>query len=327
MKVLITGGTGFVGSHLVDKLIEKGYDVRCFIRKSSNLRWLQDPKIELVSGSFFDQNSLKNAVTDVDYIYHIAGAVMAKTPQGYFNSNHIGTKNLLEAALQNNKNLKRFVYVSSQTAAGPSYNGKPLKEDDEPHPITNYGRSKIAAEKEVMSHANDFPITIVRPSAVYGPRDEAIFIYFKTVNSGLISLIGFNEKFVNLSHSDDIVRGIILAGESDKSINQTYFLASEKWYTWKEITDTMKKFCGRKTITLKIPHAVVYSIAAISQFFGLFSKKGAVFNIEKARDFTRKYWICDISKAKNDLGFKQEVSLNDGIEGTFEWYRKNGWLK
>jgi dihydroflavonol-4-reductase len=327
MKILVTGGTGFVGSHLVDRFLEKGYDVRCFIRKSSNLRWLKDPKLEFVSGSFFDEESLKKAVTDVDYIYHIAGAVMAKTAQGYFNSNHIGTKNLIEACLKYNKNIKRFVYVSSQTAAGPSYDGKPLTEDQDPHPITNYGRSKIAAEKEVLSHSDNIPVTIVRPSAVYGPRDEAIFIYFQTVNSGLVSLIGFHDKSVNLTHVDDIVRGIMLAGESEKSIGQTYFLASEKIYSWKQITDAMKKACGRKTITVRIPHWVVYSVAAVSQFFGLFTKKGSVFNIEKARDFTRKNWTCDVSKAKKELGYKQEVSLDDGVKLTFEWCRKNGWLK
>jgi dihydroflavonol-4-reductase len=327
MKILVTGGTGFIGSHLVERLIEKGHDVRCFVRKSSNLRWLKDLKVELFNGSFYDESSLKEAVSGIDSIYHIAGAVMAKTPQGYFQSNQIATKNLLEACIKNNKDLKRFIYVSSGTVTGPSPDGKPITEDMPCNPITNYGRSKYAAEIEVIKCKKEFPITIVRPSAVYGPHDEAIYQYFKAVNSGLISLIGFSDKFVSLVHSTDLVDGILLAGESEKAIGQTYFIGSENFYSWKVIGATAKKVCGRKTLTLRIPHFLVYAAAGISQVLGYFSAKGAVFNIEKAKDFTQSHWIFSVEKAKKELGFVEKITLEDGFRDTIEWYKKNNWLK
>jgi dihydroflavonol-4-reductase len=327
MKVLITGGSGFIGSHLVDSMLEKGYDVRCLVRKSSNLRWLKDPKIELVNGGFFDESALKKAVTGVDYVYHVAGAVLSKSKKGFYISNHLATKNLIESCLKYNSSLKRFLFVSSLTVCGPNIDGEPHTEETPCKPITTYGKSKLEAEKEVLSHGNEIPVTVVRAPAIYGPRDEAIYQYFQAVNKGLVSLIGFSKKHISLVHSGDLVRGIILAGESDKSISQIYFISSEGWYSWSELTNVMKKTIGRKTITVKLPHFLVYSAAAASQFIGYFTPKGAVFNIEKARDFTQKYWICDITKAKNELGYNQQISLEDGIKDTIDWYKKNGWLK
>jgi dihydroflavonol-4-reductase len=327
MKALVTGGTGFVGSHLVDKLLEKGYEVRCLTRKSSNLRWLKDLNVEIVCGSLYDDATLKKAVENVDYVFHIAGAVMSKTKQGFFVSNQLATKNLAEACLKYNKNLKRFIYLSSGTACGPNNSGKPNVETDDCNPITTYGKSKIAAEKELFQRSQELPITIIRPPAIYGPRDEAIYQYFMAVSKGLISLIGFSDKYVSLIHSHDLVNGIVLAAESNKTIGEVYNISSEKYYSWKEIGDVCRKVIGRKTFTLKLPHFIVYTAAVFSQLFGYFSAKGAVFNIEKAKDFTQKYWTFSPEKAVKDLGYKQEISLEDGIRDTIEWYKKNGWMK
>lgn len=327
MKALVTGGTGFVGSHLTEKLLEKGWNVKCFTRKTSNLRWLKNLNVEIVCGSFFDDSSLKKAVEDVDYIFHIAGAVMSKTKQGYFISNQIATKNLAEAAIKYNKNLKRFIYLSSQTVYGPSLNGEPTKETDDCKPITTYGKSKLAAEKELLNLSEELPLTIIRPPAIYGPRDEAIYQYFLAVSKGLISLIGFSDKYISIIHSHDLVNGIMLAAENENAVGEIYNISSEKYYSWKEIGDICKKAIGRKTFTIRLPHFLVYTVAAFSQLFGYLTTKGAVFNIEKARDFTQKYWILSPEKAIKQLGFKQEVSLEDGIKSTIEWYKQNGWMK
>jgi dihydroflavonol-4-reductase len=327
MKVFVTGATGFVGSHLVDKLLEKGYEVKCLTRKSSNLRWLKGLNVEIINGSLYDEATLKKAVEDVDYVFHIAGAVMSKTKEGFFVANQLATKNLAEACIKFNKNLKRFVYLSSGTACGPSYDGKPITETHDSKPITTYGKSKIAAEKELLSRSEELPITIIRPPAIYGPRDEAIYQYFVAVSKGLISLIGFDDKYVSLIHVSDLIEGIVLAAESDKTIGEIYNISTEVHNSWKEIGDVCRKVIGRKTLTLKLPHFIVYASAAVSQLLGYFSSKGAVFNIEKAKDFTQKYWTFDTTKAVKNLGYKQKISLEDGIRSTIEWYRKNGWMK
>ena len=327
MKALVTGGTGFVGSHLVDKLLKKGYEVKCLTRKSSNLRWLKDLKVEIVCGSLYDDATLKKAVEDVDYVFHIAGAVMSKTKAGFFISNQIATKNLAEACIKYNKNLKRFIYLSSETACGPSHSEKPTVETDDCAPITTYGKSKLEAEKELLQRSQELPVTIIRPPAIYGPRDEAIYQYFMAVSKGLVSLIGFSDKNVSLIHSHDLINGIVLAAESDKTIGEIYNISSEKIYSWKEIGAVCKKVIGRNTFTLRLPHFIVYISGAVSQLIGYFSPKGAVFNIEKAKDFTQKYWILSPEKAVKDLGYKQEISLEDGIRETIEWYKTNGWMK
>ncbi len=328
MKVLVTGATGFIGSHIADALLEKGYEVRCTYRKTSNLRWLENKPFELVETDFFDVESLKKATQDVDYIIHSAGVVAARNLEGFLKGNRDATLNLLKAAEATAPNLKRFVHVSSQTAAGPAKSlDEPVTEDMTPHPITAYGKSKIAAEEAVKSFKNKFPYTIVRPTAVYGPRDVAIFQMFQVAQKGLGTLMGFDKKYLNLIHSDDCVRGTIQAMESDKAVNETYFIATEEIYNWPQIINAFKNAFDKKFfIKIRIPHFLIFTIAGLSEFFGRFSKKPPVFNIDKGRDFVQKYWICSVEKAKRDFGFEQKVSLEDGIKQTIDWYKEKGWL-
>src|ERR1041385_4347690 len=193
MLVLITGATGFIGSHLAEELHKKGYKLRCLVRKTSNLVWLEHLPVEYVYGDLFDEEILKKSGKGVDYIYHVAGLTKAKTREEYFRGNHLATKNLFHAAREAKSNLKRFVLVSSLAAVGPSLNGSPVDERTAYHPITAYGESKMEAEKECLNAAHSVPMTIARPPAVYGPRDKDVFEFFNTMNKGLQPMIGFNE--------------------------------------------------------------------------------------------------------------------------------------
>lgn len=328
LKVLITGATGFVGSHVADLMKEKGYDIRCTIRKTSNLRWLKDKGFELVEASLSNPDSLRYAVNDVDIVIHSAGLVAAKNYQEFLKGNRDGTKNLIEAVAKFNPNIKRFLFVSSQTAVGPSESLDIPKTEESPvNPITAYGKSKIAAEQEVLKFKNYLPITIVRPSAVYGPRDTATFTIFQTVNKGFATIIGFKPKYVNLIHAADLKRGIVAAVESDNTMGETYFLASEEIYKWNQLMSAIvKAFDKKRILTIKVPHSIVYSAAALSEFFGRFSQKPPVFNFDKGRDFVQTYWTCSVEKAKKDFGFKQSVKLEDGMKETADWYKDNHWL-
>ncbi len=328
MKILVTGATGFIGSHLVDYLIELGYDVRATIRKTSNLQWLKDKKIELIETNLNSIDDTIEAVSGVDYIYHIAGLVAAKNYNTFLKANRDATATILKACEQSNPNLRRFVLVSSQTVAGPSSSlENPQTEDDVPRPITSYGKSKLEGEKITLSYSEKIPITIVRPPAVYGPRDTAIRDIFKIANKGIAPLIGFEDKFVSLIYVKDLVRGIVLAGESNISEGQIYFITSHQFYTWNEIMDTMKTALGRKhLLKLRIPNALVLAIARISDIIGQFSEKPPVFDYEKGIDFIQKYWICSPEKARRDLDFVSEISLEDGLTETAEWYKLMNWI-
>jgi nucleoside-diphosphate-sugar epimerase len=328
MIISVTGGTGFIGSHLVDRLLEQGHQVRTLVRTSSNLRWLEGKNVELVLGDVRDAASLEAFLRDADMVYHIAGVVKARDRQGYFDGNVRATENMLEAALQFAPNLRRFLYVSSQTAAGPSTEyERPVREDDPPRPITTYGLSKITAENAVRARGDSMPWTIVRPPAMYGPRDTEIYIYFQTIARGLNSMIGLDDKRLSLLHSDDLVQGMILAAESENSIGQTYFISSEEFYSWPQVGRITADILKKRTFTVRLPHTIVYSVALIAQGVAALQQKPATLNLEKARDITQRYWTCDISKARNELGYRQQMSLEEGIRATVEWYRAHGWLR
>lgn len=326
MKALVTGGTGFIGSHLVEHLLSKRYSVRCLVRKTSDLTWLKGLNVEYAYGDLFDEAALRAAVTGVDYVYHSAGITNAKKKEDFYRGNATGTRNILHAVITHNPNLHRFIHVSSQTAIGPSPSKAPISEDARPHPITTYGKSKWKAEEECLSVITRIPLTIVRPPVVYGPRDKDVFEFFNTMNKGLQPIVGFNEKYVSMIHVSDLVGGFVMAGESNATAGQTYFISSKDVYGWKEIGDETKRLLGRRVLRVRLPEAGVFIVAACAEFLALFSSKPALINFEKARDMVQNYWTCDASKAKRDFGFEQQVTLSEGIRNTIEWYRQHEWL-
>jgi nucleoside-diphosphate-sugar epimerase len=329
MNILITGATGFIGSLTADVLAAQGHNIRCNIRKSSNLRWLKDKGFDLVDVDFQDLESIKKAVKDVDMIYHIAGATFARDEAEFMQSNRDATRNLIEVAHQECPNLKRFLFVSSQTVAGPAKSlEQPVTEDMPPNPLTAYGRSKKAAEDEVLKFEDIMPITIVRSPAVYGPRDTAILDMYKIVQKGIGPLIGLKPKYISLIHGEDLARGIIMAAESPNTVGEIYYVTSSTFYSWHTLMDTMKYSLGKTFLMkIKIPHSIVVSVAASSEFISRFKKNPNIFNRDKGRDFIQQYWICSNAKAIKDFGFIQEIELKEGMKQTADWYKQQGWLQ
>lgn len=328
MKALVTGATGFIGSHVVDLLLKNNIEVKCNIRHTSNLRWLKDKPLETVIASLNDKNSLIEAVKDVDYIYHIAGVTFAKKKEEFFKGNYEATKNLLEVIEKYNPNIKRFLFVSSQTVSGPAKSlDEPKTEDMTCNPITTYGKSKKAAEDEVLKYKDKFPITIIRAPAVYGPRDTAIYSVFKTVKIGIGAVVGLRPKYLSLIHSEDLVRGIYQASIHNRTIGEIYFVSSEKFYTWDEIIPKISKFLNKKfVLKIRLPHFIVLTTAAISEVINQFTSKPSVFNYEKGIDFIQDYWICSTQKAVEHFNYRQKVDIDNGLQQTIQWYKSNGWL-
>ncbi|TAK66250.1 MAG: NAD-dependent epimerase/dehydratase family protein, partial [Bacteroidetes bacterium] len=312
---------------LAETLNAKGYSLRCLIRKTSSLEWIKHLPIEYIHGDLFDEQTLEHCVANVDYIYHLAGITKAKTKEEYYRGNHLATKNLLNAALKHNPGVQRFIHVSSQAAVGPSPRDKSIDETTPFHPLTTYGISKMEAEKECLKMMDKLPITITRPPAVYGPRDKDVFEFFNTMNKGLQPMIGFHEKYVSLVHVRSLVEGIILAGEHPRSAGQTYFISSERYYGWKEIGDITARIMQKKALRVKIPHWAVFVIGTFAELFSRFSPKPALLNLEKVKDIIQEAWTCDVTKAKNELGYKETISLEAGIRETVQWYKEQGWLK
>jgi nucleoside-diphosphate-sugar epimerase len=327
MTILITGATGFIGSHIAERLHAAGHTLRAIVRRSSDRKWVARLPIDYREGDYADGAFLRKAVEGVSTIYHVAGVTKSKTKEGYYDGNHAVTRNLLAAAIDANPGLSRFVHVSSGAAVGPAAPGSSVDESTPFHPITTYGLSKMEAEKECLRAMEKIPVTIVRPPAVYGPRDTDVFEFFSTMRKGVHPLIGFGEKRVSLIHAHDLADGIILAGGHPKSPGGTYFISSAKAYSWLEVGAVTAAVMGRKALRVRIPEWCVYALGAAAQFAASFGSKPAVLNLEKARDVVQDAWVFDGSKAERELGFREKLSLEEGVRGTLEWYRAEGWLK
>ncbi|MEW6062262.1 MAG: NAD-dependent epimerase/dehydratase family protein [Bacteroidota bacterium] len=322
----VTGGTGFIGSHLVERLLSKGYKVRCLVRNPQKLGFLKNLPIEIFEGDLFSTSALEKGIEGAHYVYHVAGVVAAKKKEEFFLYNRDGTKNVIEVTARVNPNVKKFVHISSQTAVGPGKGKNPVNEQTPPHPMTTYGKSKLASEHEVMKFREKIPATILRVAAVYGPRDTATFDYFKSAYMGLELMIGFHDTYVSLVHVSDIVSGIMLAGESENSSGEIYFLGSEKYYTWDEIGYVTRHVLNKKMLRIRVPKPLVFVIAGISGIVSQFKEKPSVLNFEKAYDLTQDNWCCDITKAKTALGYKPQIALEDGVRETVQWYLDNKWM-
>ncbi|MGA9405778.1 MAG: NAD-dependent epimerase/dehydratase family protein [Bacteroidota bacterium] len=322
----VTGGTGFIGSHLVERLLSRGYRVRCLIRNEKKKGYLEKLPVDFYTGDLFSSAVLDKGISGVDYVYHVAGVVGSRNKEGFYKQNRDGTKNIVESTFRVNPHLKKFIFISSGAAVGPADASRMVDESTPYHPITTYGKSKMEAELEVLNLKGLLPITIVRPTAVYGPRDPATFDYFNTINKGLEPLVGFKDKVVSLVHSTDLISGVILAGESIISAGQIYFLGSDRPYTWREIGDATKLVMGKKTFRVRLPEPLVYAVAVTAGLLSSFSEKPSVLNFEKGRDMVQDYWSFDSTKAKRDLGYTPVVTLFEGIKETVEWYTQNGWM-
>ena len=328
MKTLVTGATGFIGSHVVDILRQTDTEIICTARPSSDVRWLEGKDITIINASLNNPESLIPAVRDVDMIIHVAGLTAARNDKEFLIGNRDATKHLLDTASTYAPRLERFLHVSSQTVTGPSQSlSLPVHENSPLQPITAYGRSKKAAEEVVQTYSDRMPITIVRPPAVYGERDTAILTFFQSVSKGIVPLIGFDDKRVSLIHGIDLARGIVEAANHSNTIGQTYFVSSEEFYSWKQIAEITKDAFGKSfVLPIRVPHGLVMTLAGLSEIFGRFSTKPPVLNFEKGKDLIQPYWICSVEKAKKDFGWKQGISIEEGIERTVRWYIDNKWV-
>ncbi len=325
MNALVTGSNGFLGSHLVEGLLAKGYDVHCLVRRTSDLRWLTGLPVRFVYGDVTLPESLREAVAGKDYVYHAAGILKGRSQWAFDRVNLHGTANLLKACWEYSRSLGRFVLISSQSAGGPSRNKIPATETSEPRPVSRYGRSKLKAEQEARRYLRRLPITIVRPPAIFGPRDSGMYPFFKLLKQGVVALVS-GKRCANLVYVRDVVSGAILAGEKEAAVGQTYYVAAERGCAWREFAEAAARAMGVRPLVVSVPAAAVKAIGGWNTLTGALTGRARMLDWQKANEILQPYWLCDISKAKRELGYRPKYSLEDGLRETSNWYVKEGWI-
>ncbi len=324
MKAFVTGGTGFIGSHLADNLIRSDIysEVRCLIR--NNEKWLEGKDFKRVYGDLDDLAVLKKAVKNVDVVFHIAGRVKAPTYAQLKHANVDATENLLRIAQK--EGVPKVVVLSSLAAVGPSQNGL-VTEETPMNPVSMYGKSKKQMEQVIHELADgQTSITILRPPAVYGPREDQIYSFFKMVNKRICPIIGDGEKpRISMVYVEDVINGISKAVDQKTPGVHTYFLTGDGVYTWNQIRGTTTKVLGKKAVPIYIKPKYVQKIAATvektSSFFGIYP----VLNKDKAKELVLE-WTCSSEKAKNEIDYSPQYSLGEGISRTIHWYQRHHWL-
>jgi dihydroflavonol-4-reductase len=326
LKVLVTGGTGFIGSHLVEALLQKGAHVRCLLREPSNLKWLKGLPIESVRGNCNDEASLREAVKGIDQVFHLAGVTKAVREESYFEVNGYGTDNLIHACLKENPLLRKFIYLSSQAAAGPSRDGCGKRESDDCEPVSPYGQSKRMGEEFALAHSHQLPLVILRPSAVYGPRERDIYTYVKLVSKRMKPCIYGQNPRLSLVYVEDVVQAMLLASEIKDPKGEIFFVSDGHEYPLEEIGDVFAQAMGVRAVRIRVPHWVFYRAATFFESVSKISRKPPLISKGKVEEIVQKDWVCDITRARDLLCFEPRITLAQGARLTVDWYKNENWL-
>ncbi len=320
--VLVTGGTGFVGSHTVDLLLEAGYRVRCTVRATSNRRWLEGKAVEMVDVDL-QKGGVEGAVAGVDAVVHCAGLTRGSRPALYA-ANRDATAALADACVATGRTI-RFVYCSSLAAAGPSRLERPREEDDPPAPNSDYGRSKLAGEEATRQYAERLEITILRPASVYGPRDEDTLPYFRMAGRGVVVVPGLFTRLVQIVHARDVARALLLAIERPEAVGRTFFVAHPEVITWRELAAAIGKAVGRSAVRLHLPAWMMQVAGVVAGLVGAGRRPGQL-DWRRAWELTRRAWTCRVNETVEALHWMPEYDSERGLRATVEWYREQGWL-
>ncbi|MEO6284585.1 MAG: NAD-dependent epimerase/dehydratase family protein [Dyadobacter sp.] len=334
--VFITGASGFIGYHLVATALKAGMEVHAAVRPSSDLAFLKQLQKEAEPGTlvfenidFSSKESLKSLLEKGGYTYiiHAAGVTKAKNAAAYNLVNAEYSLNLAQAAMSSDIPLRRFVLLSSLAAIGPlAYaEEQPITESTFPIPVTDYGRSKLLAE-QYLETVSGLPLSIIRPTAVYGPGEKDLFVLFKTLSKGLDAYIGNGPQRLSFVYVKDLVAATMAAlTESQKEVT-VYNISDGNAYDRYALADRFREISGRHIFRTHLPMALVKLIAGFLDFVYGFSSTTPVLNKEKLKELTASNWICSIDAARNNLQYRPQYDLRQGLTETLIWYKENKWL-
>jgi nucleoside-diphosphate-sugar epimerase len=313
-RVLLTGATGFVGSHVARALVEAGYEVRCGVRASSSTRWISDLDVERVTLDLRGQpEDLSRAVNNVDLVVHAAGITRARRAGDYHSVNAGSTRGLGAAALE--AGVRRFVLISSLAARGPDGSG---------HPESAYGRSKLEAEEHLRSLGGQMEAVALRPAAVYGPRDTDLLPLFRMARLGWLPTPS-GAGSLQPVYAEDVARAVLAAVREPASFGP-FPVAEAALYTWEDVVAGLEGVFGRTVRAVRLPAAAFILAGRAAELAARPFSAVPVFDERRMRDLAVHTWTCDTSITERALGWRAEVPLVEGLERTARWYRQARWL-
>jgi nucleoside-diphosphate-sugar epimerase len=322
VKAFVTGGTGFVGTHLVQALRARGDAVTCLVRSAAKARALGWDDVRIVLGDLETPAALREGCADAEIVYHIAGRISARNLREFLAVNRDGTARVLESATA--RPPSRFVYISSLAVGGPTVPGQPIDETRAPMPVTHYGRSKLAGEELVR--AAPFPWSIVRPPVVYGERDRETLRIFRLARAGWGPVIGDGTQELSVVYAGDLAAALIAAAVAPTAAGHVYYAAHPTVTTSRGLVEAVGRAVGARPRVVPLPGALariaLWAVGSLAHLAG----RATVLSADKANEFLAPAWTCRADALARDAGWRAETDLEPGLARTAAWYRAEGWL-
>lgn len=321
MNVFLTGGTGFIGSHLIDHLLARGDKVLALVRNPAKAADLESRGVECLRGDLF---SLPPLPARIEVVFHLAGITRSLRPGDYYTVNREGTASLFRR-LAAAPGKPKVVVLSSLSASGPSVDGRPIKESDPPRPVSHYGRSKLLAEQESLRFRDRFPLAIVRAAAIFGPRDTDFLFYFKMIARGILAAVN-TSRMLSLCYAKDLAEALVLCATRDLPSGEVFNIADPVPVSWNELGEAAARALGKKTVRISVPMCAIGAAAALSEARGRLTRRPQIFTLDKYRDMRQPSWVADVTKVERCLSFRTRYPLDAALWETMDWYRERKWL-
>ena len=323
MLALVTGGHGFIGSHLVRRLLADGHRVRVLARPGSRLDRLEELPVEVVRADLTLATGLEPAVTGVDWVFHLAGALKAFREADLMRVNRDGTRHLAAACRAGAPGLARFLLVSSLAAGGPSPGGRPRAEEDPPAPLSWYGQSKLEGERAAL--ASGLPVVILRPPVVFGPGDRDVLGCFRLARRGLVPVPGPGGRRYSVIYAPDLADGLVRAAQAPHGAGEVFHLTGPD-LDWAEFGRRIAAVLGRPARVLVLPEGLVRACGLGADLWTRLRGRPGIFSSQKVREMLAPGWVASPEKARRLLGWTAPTDLDRALEATVRWYQDHGWL-
>lgn len=324
--VLVTGATGFVGSHVVRAARAAGFRVVALVRARTERPERAVFDGEARAGDLRDEATLDAAVRGVDVVLHLAGLTRARNEAEFHDANAEGTARLVRAVRRAAPGLRRFVLISSLAAAGPSPDGRPLREDEAPRPVSAYGRSKLAGEEALRREAGPVPWTIVRPPIVYGPEDADVLALIRLARRRFVPVVGDGRGRYSVVYAEDLARGILELAAAPTTAGRAYFVADPETYDHRALFAAFGAAVGGRPRLVRLPRVLATAAAAAGSALKPFLRRPPLLTLDKLPEVLAPHWTCSAEAAARDAGFRTRTSLADGVAATVAWARARGKL-